>query len=676
MVIGPVGCDVEKMVEEHEQAKSPWVDSDLVGAVSAEKTYRPQDDFAAYANQAWKVKTGDTVRETFQDITDATLERKKQAVTDPSVKGRLARELREYYELASSWKERNADGIAPLRKYTEDIASIQDKQGLIAFLSDAERNPLYLAFAQILVSPKASNGKEYDRYEATISTPSLCLETEELERSGYEDITGGRALEKYEQTGRILDYILKKLGYSRREAAAKYRHCLAIEKKMIAQESLLAKPAECSREELVTMAGDYPMEAVLTMQGFTDNKTFSCDKGYVKKLSALINSNPEQLKDYLIVTYALKFAKLLDRETYDTVVRLSKSRPDDTDELKLPADVRENQLMFDEYIGGSGMMAVMDRVYVENYFDDAVMGELHSMTKDVIAGLREIFAGEEWLSEEGKKKAQSKLDAVSIHIAYPDYKEDTFAALRIVSREEGGTFPEAYFAGEKLAKLHDAWISTTSYDTGYWDPFIREISTTQTNAFYNPQTNGIYIMAGVCESPAYTPDMSYEEKLGGLFTVVGHELTHGFDKDGSQYDKYGKHKAWLPMADQMEFNDRSDRVGAYYSLLHPFPGSGLYEGGKVAGEATADMGGLRATLAIASQKPDFNYKKYFKAYARMWRTNVTRETERYYISGDEHPLAFYRINVGLQQFDEFNECFGVKPGDGMYLAPKERIAVW
>ena len=99
-------------------------------------------------------------------------------------------------------------------------------------------------------------------------------------------------------------------------------------------------------------------------------------------------------------------------------------------------------------------------------------------------------------------------------------------------------------------------------------------------------------------------------------------------------------------------------------------------GPNVCAEATADMGGIKATLHLAEKEKDFNYDLYFRRFATIWRTNVSVDTEKKLISSDSHPLAFYRVNIGLQQFDEFYDTYGIKEGDGMYLAPERRIKVW
>ena len=334
------------------------------------------------------------------------------------------------------------------------------------------------------------------------------------------------------------------------------------------------------------------------------------------------------------------------------------------------------------YMGNPGKakarltLGALNKVYVENYFDDSVVSDLTGITEEILDGLEVIFKEEPWLTDEGKALCVEKLKNVKIHIAYQNFEVLDYSLAPFLSKEEGGNFLDAYYATERYGMQHKVFLSKQKFDRDYWDPISANTSTTMTNAFYMPSTNGIYICAGICEPYAYSPDFSYEEKLAGLGCVVGHELTHGFDKNGALYDKDGRRNTWLPYKDQTAFNDRNDIVSAYYTTLQPYPGSGLYQGSNLSGEATADMGGLKVTLYLASKVPDFDYDLYFRSYARLWRANVPLEVEKTRFNGDSHPLAFYRVNVGLQQFDEFYETYGIKEGDGMYLDPDKRIKVW
>ena len=132
----------------------------------------------------------------------------------------------------------------------------------------------------------------------------------------------------------------------------------------------------------------------------------------------------------------------------------------------------------------------------------------------------------------------------------------------------------------------------------------------------------------------------------------------------------------MPEEDQQAFNDRADKVSAYYSSLYLFSGSGNYGSGAVNKEAIADMGGVRIALKAAEKIPGFNYDAFFRKWALVWATQRSTDAEISLVKGDPHPLAYLRINVTLQQFEKFYEIYDIKTGDGMYLEPDKRISVW
>ena len=175
--------------------------------------------------------------------------------------------------------------------------------------------------------------------------------------------------------------------------------------------------------------------------------------------------------------------------------------------------------------------------------------------------------------------------------------------------------------------------------------------------------------------------MAKEEKLALLGEIIGHELTHGFDPNGIKYDKDGnmvvtdeKPHGWMPEEDYLSFMDRAEKIADYFDQIRPFP----YEscpGKSQWGEAAADIGGLMIGLDIAAKTEDFDYDRFFRTYSELWRKQSTLEWERSDIY-DAHPLNHLRINVTVQQFDEFLDTYDVREGDGMYLDPKDRISIW
>lgn len=657
-----------------------WVDSDLQGVITEDTNIRLQDDFAAAVNMEWKLQAGDKYYSILQQEGDAVIEKMKRAATDESIQGEEAELLRSYYALSSDWDYRDSQGSEPLRPYIEDIESISSTEELYEFFADLDRNPLALAPVSIDVLTGYHTEEYPDINITAITAPSLTM-TDSIGKRHYTDLNSIVGLETYEMVENSALYILKQIGYSESEAKKKFKNCLMWEKKVFKADDVIDESSIeefiGDRDTIIKRAGDFPLDKLLQAWGFGETSHFVMGTGYAKKLSSLCKrSNLERIKDYLIVNYCLRCAYFLDRKTYDAFDAFAVSKSEEEMTTGMSDEQLEDDLQFNFYIGSSSMIGALNKVYVENYFDDTTISELNNMTEDIIDGLEAVFSEESWLSEEGKKACIDKLSNIKIHIAYQSFDVLDYSNVSFLTKEEGGSFLEAYFATEKYNMIHSSFLSKQKFDRDYWDPLNAGLSTLQTNAFYNPETNGIYICAGICEPNAYSPEMAYEEKLAGLGYIIGHELTHGFDKSGSIYDKEGRRNDWLPMEDQFEFSDRDDNVAAYYSSLSPYTGSGIYAGSNLSGEATADMGGLKVVLYLASKITDFDYDLFFRSYARLWRENVPLEAEKAAFSGDPHPLAFYRINVGVQQFDEFYETYGVTEKDGMYLAPEKRIKVW
>ncbi|MCR5452352.1 MAG: M13 family metallopeptidase [Lachnospiraceae bacterium] len=673
------GCGAEDIAEVLDN--SVWVDSDVIGTVSADKEVRLQDDFAAAANKEWKLDLGETSKDIFSEVTDEVYKKMEKVATDPNLKGPEADALRKYYALSSNWEERNADGVEPLKKYIDDIMSISDINGFYDFICDPERNPMAISPVIIPDAGIAHSMAYPEKYSVAICEPDYVFTDRSGDTSRYFNLDQS-SLEAYEGLVEFSDYFLGRMGFDEKEAGNIRNNCLDLERSIIT--SNYCDPSKdqeeytVNRAELLEAAGDYPLGRFLESWGYKDTDIFVTNINAIKKLDGICSEgNVEKLKSFLVMQYVYGCYSYLDKETIDKKDEISESRMKKTDpETEMTEEEEEHYRQFNQYINGGAMVGAMSKLYVDNCFDETSVSELTKLTEDIIAEFHEVFDEEEWLSDEGKKLAKEKLDAIGLHVVYQDFDSVDYNEMDIISHDEGGTFLDAVFETRRFMEAHKAEMSTKAYDRNYWDPLDVNFATTITNAMYNGETNGIYIFAGICEIPAYNKDLSYEEKLSGLGCIIGHEITHGFDKNGAMYDKDGNENSWLPEVDQSAFNDLNDKVGNYYSTKTPYPSSGIYDGARVNAEATADMGGLAVTLHMASKIPDFDYDKYFRNYARLWRVNISLDDEKGYFSSDVHPLSFYRINVGLQQFDEFVDTYGVKEGDGMYLAPEDRIKVW
>ena len=284
--------------------------------------------------------------------------------------------------------------------------------------------------------------------------------------------------------------------------------------------------------------------------------------------------------------------------------------------------------------------------------------------EEAIAYYRTMLASEEWLSEETRTKAVEKLDRITINAVYPEkWADDSALSL------DGLGYYDCLRAIAEYGHDRDISLLGTKVDHELW-----EFNILDTNAYYNPQDNSINIIRGILGGSFYRDDMSDEELYAGIGSVIGHEISHAFDTNGAQFDADGNLLNWWTEDDYAAFTNRANRLAAYYDKMIAFGGYHV-QGQNIQTEAIADMAGLKCMLGLLAQKGG-DARAFFDAYAKIWARLNTREFEYYCLMQDTHPLHYLRVNATVQQFPQFYEAYDVHEGDGMYLAPENRVLVW
>lgn len=646
-----------------------WIDSDIKGFVTADTVVSEKDDFAAAVNKDL-ILSGELEGSNLGNIQRIIAEKKRALIKDTSYTSKNINEVRKFVDLAENWDKRNSLGVAPLAPYIETIEKISSVDDLYDFIVDPQKNPL--GVAPIVAVTGRRSGVEPSSNFVYIGKVSFLLGT----AKNYFNLNSIN-LEKMVDFEEQANLILSQMGYDRKQVKTILNDAYMMEKMLVgAMKDIDSKEEEditFTKAEIGYIEGKYPLLTYLESRGYGKCGRFITDSEYIKSLDMLCRLNFKRMKNLFIVEYLSGSWRYLDKETIDKFIEIGTPKgvelgiDDRTDQEK------EDDMLFDEYIGKSVLVGAMDEAYIDRYFDEDVTGRFYKLCDDLLDSIGDMFDEEEWLSEEGKRACHEKLDAISVHVIYPD--DVDYSDLYITPYEEGGNFLEARYELVKYGALKDGeWLSQ-DFDRDKWNPYNPTYSTTQANAFYDLLTNGIYILAGILEDPVYYEGMTDEELLAGLGEIVGHEITHGFDANGVYYDKDGIENECLPEEDRRAFDDRTTKVTLFYSSLMPFVGSGSYNGNNVKAEATADMGGMKACLVMAKKRDDFDYDKFFRYNAKIWAEQIPKDYEKQYM-GDVHPLSYLRINVTLSQFDEFNETYGVSEGDGMYVAPGKRIAVW
>ena len=202
-----------------------------------------------------------------------------------------------------------------------------------------------------------------------------------------------------------------------------------------------------------------------------------------------------------------------------------------------------------------------------------------------------------------------------------------------------------------------------------------EMGAFEVNAYFHPTMNEIVFPAGILRRPFFGFD-TYEENLGAIGVVIGHEMTHGFDDSGSEYNQFGELKEWWCDEDRKEFEKRAQVVEKHYDGLE-FMG-GTVNGKLTLGENIADIGGLKLAIrALRKKNPtDEVYRRFFRAYATMWRTVITEGCAAQLLVTDPHSPGYWRVNAALGHADEFHSTYDVKKGDKMFLRKEDRMTIY
>ena len=418
-----------------------------------------------------------------------------------------------------------------------------------------------------------------------------------------------------------------------------------------------------SYAEIKARSKNLPLIEILEAHGVKSNLTNLQEPTWLEEINKLYNQdNLELIKAYLIRNIASSYITRIDEPAYREFQKLRRERSGITESKP------DNELAAD-FVRGSVPVSV-SKLYVKKFLTPEIKNDVNKIILEIIDYYKIMLQDEEWLSDSTRSKAIEKLTAITPRAAYPDKWED-YSQLDIKSTDEGETFMSAL---EKLNMFGFKLFMRRLNNKVDRDLWIQDI--TQVNAYYSPAKNEVMIIAGILSGDFYRSDMSIEEKLGGIGTVIGHEISHAFDTNGAQFDKNGNMNNWWSESDYKTFQERADKLIKYLSGFTVTPEGGKYNGALVQTETIADMAGVKATLGIAKKYPGFDYKKFFTAYANLWKRISTRENIDMLLKQDVHALAFLRINAVIQQYEEFHKAFNIKPDDKMYLAPDERVAVW
>ena len=324
----------------------------------------------------------------------------------------------------------------------------------------------------------------------------------------------------------------------------------------------------------------------------------------------------------------------------------------------------------------NGMLGeLVGEMYVEKYFPAAAKERMVKLVKNLQTALGERIDAQEWMSDSTKIRAHEKLATFHVKVGYPDKWKD-YSKLEIkndsywanVCRASEWGFNDMYSRiGKPVDK--DEWLMTPQ----------------TVNAYYNPSTNEICFPAAILQSPFFNMEADDAANYGAIGVVIGHEMTHGFDDQGRQFDKDGNLTDWWAPGDADRFKERAQVMVDFFNKIEVLPG--LQANGELTlGENLADHGGLNvAYLAFQNATKDAPLgvvdgftpeQRFFLAYATLWAGNIRDEQIRVYTKSDPHSLGKWRVNGALPHIQAWYDAFHITPSDPLYVAPENRVNVW
>lgn len=646
---------------------SPWVNSNLHGNVTKDMKTDPKDDFFLYVNKDWIVDSKIPDGQTGYSWYDYTYNNNKDLMIELLNKNEPKDHddelVQNIYNAYLDMDSRNKAGVEPVAEafnYIQNIASFEELNNIIA---EGEHDDILFTF----FGAGADVGfEDPDHYIGVIGNPGLLLG----DSAEYTQMTERGAL-TYNYDKEDFLYITERLGMENTKAEEIFDNAIDYEREyakyIYTYEDQMASDYFDKINNKVTIEDIYGISEYFPVEAFMKNYDLVYDGVYLNispeyysHFDEFYNADHfEKIKDTMLVRYMCGNLSLLDEEA------VQKSK-----ELAAKYKGVEGERSAEETAFGiaEGMFAhPATKMFVKNFSSEEDRKVVEDTCYNVISTYKEMLSENDWLSDETKAKAIEKLDAIDVHVGWPDvwddYSDLDISGLSLIDAvKKVGAFRTERMTG----------ILGQEVDKDNW----ASMSLIRTNAYYSMNNNSINMNVGMMGEPFYYSGMPKEELYASLAAFwIGHEISHAFDSNGAQFNKDGAYESWWTEEDYMKFIERVEKVDNYLSSIR-IMGDYMVNGSNVDSEMIADFTGLQCALKMAEKEENFDYKKFFEYYAKMNSSISLYYGQLGQIMGDSHPLDYLRVNVPVQQFDEFYEAYDIKPGDNMYLAPEDRILIW
>lgn len=638
-----------------------------------DESIRPQDDFYQYACGGW-IKANPLKAEysrfgTFDKLGESSREQVRSLIDNLDTKnaapGSITQKIGDLYAMGLDSVRLNNEGAAPI---LEDVKIINNTK---------RADIIDLMATMVGVNAFFGTGVDADMMNSNVNTMywqqgGLGLGDRDYYLENSENIINVR--EAYKT---YLKTISALIGYNENEQLRFVNNVMNIEtalaKAAMTREELRKPMASYNPMTLDQIATQYPnvdLRRYFKAQGL-DNVTtviVGQPKSFAAVDSIMKNASEQELRDYLTAGYVSSAANYLSDDFINADFELSKA----------VSGVQQLQPRWKRALSvPNGLLGeAVGQLYVEKYFPQSSKDKMLELVNNLKVALGQHIDNLTWMSDATKAKAHEKLATFTVKIGFPDKWRD-YSGITIDPSK-------SYWENVKAAIKFNTDFNLADYgkpvdrDRWYMPP--------QTvNAYYSPLTNEICFPAGILQAPFFNPETDDAENYGAIGVVIGHEMTHGFDDQGRQFDKDGNLKDWWTPEDAEAFNKLADQLVAQFDEIIVL-GDTHANGRFTLGENIADQGGLRVAFTAyqnslkGKERKDIDgftpEQRFYLSYANVWAANIRDEEILSRTKTDPHSLGRWRVNATLRNLQPFFDAFNIKEGDKMYRPLNNRVVIW
>ncbi len=647
-----------------------------IDPTNLDTSVRPEVDFYEYACGGWRKNnplTDEYARlGAFDKLNDNNREQIKGLIdklaTSKNEKGSVAQKIGDLYNLAMDSARLNEEGYTPVIPSLERVSQVGSKEELLAIMPELMLEGVFPLFSPFVsADPMNSSQNILNLLQGGLSLPNrdYYIDTDE------ESINIRSEYKKY-----IVDEA-QLFGYTKEEAEKMAEDVMRIETRLanshldkVALRDPYANYHKMSLDELSTLVPEIDWRGIFDGLAINASEVNVGQKEPLAEAGKLFGDESlDALKSYIewhIIDGATPY---LSDEIY--------ARSFDFHDRVLTG-VSEMKPRWKRAQGSLSMALgeAIGEIYVAEYFPPEAKERVMQLVKNLQAAYKERIENLDWMSDTTKAKAIEKLDAFYVKIGYPDKWRD-YTSLEIDPSE-------SYYANTLRARhflIHEEFEKAGKpVDKDEW-----EMTPQTVNAYYNPSTNEICFPAGILQYPFFDKDADDAFNYGAIGVVIGHEMTHGFDDQGRQFDKDGNLNDWWTPTDAEKFKTKAAVMSDFFDSIEVAPG--VHANGKFTlGETLADYGGLQiswqayknatAGKTLEDKEGFTPDQRFFLAYAGVWAGNIRHEEILRLTKIDTHALGRWRVNGELPHTDMWYEAFNIDENSPMYIPPEQRVTIW